>query len=311
MTELLNKLLPILFLILIGVGTRKTGILTDQVIIGLKNIIVKITLPLILFKSFGEMAMQASYVVLFVLTFLYCAVLYIIGDGLHKWLPKTFARRTSGGFFTGFEFGMIGVGLFGAIWGIENLPVIMLLGFGHELFIWFVYVPLITMKNEGAFSLGATVKSFLKSPTIIGIVVGVSANLLNIYDAFGATLIGGAVYGTIDFLIPLTAPLILMVIGYSLSFKKMDYKEAAIYIVGRWVLVLVIGVPFLMVIQWLVPNLDSLFVTAFFAFILLPAPYVLPLFIKEAKESEFFSQLLVYSTVTSFIGYVVLMALTL
>jgi len=206
---------------------------------------------------------------------------------------------------------MIGVGLFGAIWGIENLAVIMLIGFGHELFIWFLYVPLVTMKNEGQIQIGQTIKAFLKTPTIIGILLGVLFNIAGIYTLVGSSLIGGALYGTFDFLAPLTSPLILMIIGYSLSFKKLDYKEAAVYILSRWVFVLGLGLPLLWIIHTLIPGLDPLFTTAYVAFILLPAPYILPLFIGDREESDFFSQLLVYSTVTSFVGYIVLMAVSL
>jgi hypothetical protein len=226
-------------------------------------------------------------------------------------MPKIFSKAYSGGYFTGFEFGMIGVGLFGAIWGMDKLPVIMLVGFGHELFIWFVYVPLISVKGKGHFDFIHTIKEFIKTPTIMGIILGIIFNVLGIYEGFGETLIGSSIYTTLNFLAPLTSPLILMVIGYSMTFKHLDWKEAGIYIVSRWLVVLGLGVPLLYVILAIIPEIDPLFVQAFFAFILLPAPYILPLFIKEEKEAAFFSQLLVYSTLTSFLGYIVLLWITI
>jgi hypothetical protein len=60
----------------------------------------------------------------------------------------------------------------------------------------------------------------------------------------------------------------------------------------------------------LIPDLDELFIQAFYAFILLPAPYILPLYIQKREEVDFFTQLLVYSTVTSFVGYGILVGLS-
>ncbi len=311
MTELLQRLLPIILLIGLGIAGREMKLLDKGIVHGLKNIIVKMALPAILFTSFGQMNLEVTYLVLFLLIFVYCAILYTVGELLHKVLPNLFRKAYTGGYFTGFEFGMIGVGLFGALWGMDKLPIIMLIGFGHELFIWFVYVPLISIKGSGEFRFVQTLKDFLKTPTILAIILGVAFNLFGIYDGFGNTLIGASIYTTLGFLTPLTSPLILLVIGYSMTFKHLNVKEALLYIGTRWVVVLGLGVPLLFVVLALIPDLDPLFPQAFFAFILLPAPYILPLFIEDPEESEFFSQLLVYSTVTSFVGYILLLWVTL
>ena len=306
MSELLQRLLPILFLILLGMGVRRTQLLSDEVITGLKTIIIKIALPVILFRSFATMTLEVSYLILFILIFIYCCILYGLGELANKALPKIFSRAYTGGYFTGFEFGMIGVGLFGAIWGVDQLPVIMLIGFGHELFIWFFYVPLISSQGDGSFNLLSTIKDFIKTPTILGIVIGVCFNILNIYEPIGQTVIGSSLYATIDFLAPLTSPLILIVIGYAMNFGKINGREATTYLIARWVLVLLLGVPLLWLIKAIIPNLDPLFDQAYYAFILLPAPYILPVIIRRQEASDFYSQLLLYSTLTSFIGYIIL-----
>jgi predicted permease len=151
----------------------------------------------------------------------------------------------------------------------------------------------------------------MRTPTIIAIIFGVLFNVSGLYGFLGSTIMGKSLYEAVEFLIPMTSPLILLVIGYSLSFKRLDIKSAVVYILSRWVVVLGIGIPLVMFIEMVIDGLDPLFSTAFFAFILLPAPYILPLFIKDKKESQFFSQMLVYSTITSFIGYIILMGLTL
>ncbi len=310
MNELLNRLLPIFFLLAIGFIAKHRKIFQEPFIEGLKTLIVKIALPAVLFDAFSKMTLQVSYILLFVLVFFYCCLLYFLGHLLHNLFPKIYGRDYTAGYFTGFEFGMIGVGLFGAIWGMDKLPIIMLIGFGHELFIWFFYVPLISMKKNQRFNLIDTLWQFLKTPTIIAIILGIVVNLSGIYPKIEGSAVGGSMLAVIEFLKPLTSPLILIVIGYTMIFRRGNFREMAVYILTRLSLVMGLGAILLLAVRFLVPGLDPLFHQAFYAFILLPAPYILPLYIQDQKEGAFFTQLLVYSTAVSFIGYAILVGVS-
>ncbi len=98
-----------------------------------------------------------------------------------------------------------------------------------------------------------------------------------------------------------------MIVGYSMTFHKVAIKKALTYLGLRILLVVVLGLALLNLTEWLMPNLDPFFGQALLAFLLLPPSFIVPLFIEEPEEKEFFSQLLVYYTVLSFVGYVVLM----
>ena len=307
MEELLSRLLPIILLLVIGFISKSIKLFSDSFIEELKGLIIKIALPAVLFDAFSTMKLQVSYILLFVLVFAYCSLLWVTGIGLHKFFPKIFSRFYTKGYMTGFEFGMIGVGLFGAIWGMDKLPIIMLVGFGHELFIWFFYVPFISKDKEKPLSLLSSIKQFLKTPTIIAIIFGIAVNLFGIRPQMSENVLGLSLLSVIEFLKPLTSPLILIVIGHTMVFRRTNLRETTVYILTRLLLVLGLGTLVLLVIKQLIPGIDPLFGQAFYAFILLPAPYILPLYIKDREEAAFFTQLLVYSTVLTFIGYVVLL----
>ncbi len=310
MEELLSRLLPIILLLVIGFVSKSVKLFSDSFIEELKGLIIKIALPAVLFDAFSSMKLQVSYILLFVLVFVYCCLLWVAGIGLHKFFPKIFSRFYTKGYMTGFEFGMIGVGLFGAIWGMDKLPVIMLVGFGHELFIWFFYVLFISKSKEESLNLVASLKQFLKTPTVIAILLGIAVNLFGIRPLMSENVIGMSLLSVIGFLKPLTSPLILIVIGHTMVFRRTNLRETAAYIVTRLVLVLGLGTLVLLAILRLIPGIDPLFVQAFYAFILLPAPYILPLYIKDREEAAFFTNLLVYSTVITFLGYGVLLGVS-
>ena len=310
MNEMLGKLLPIFLLLLIGFLAKKRSLWNASITEGLKLIIVLIALPAVLFDAFANMEFQISYLYVFLLIFLYCCCLYFIGYLLHKYLPRQFSHPYTKGYMSGFEFGMLGVGLFSAIWGSDQLPVIMLIAFGHELFIWFVYVPFISGHSTNAFKPISFGSQILKTPTMVAIIAGIIINLSGLYDAVGATLIGAGIYATLDFLKPLTSPLILIIIGYTLVFDKSHLKENLRYLLTRTFLVLSLGIGILSLFYLGNIKIDTLFMQAFFAFILLPAPYILSVYIKDKKESEYFTQLLLYNTALSFVFYVILLLIT-
>lgn len=310
MTELIRRIMPIFILLFIGFYAKKSKMFSDSFIDGLKILIVNIALPAVLFDVFSTMTLQVAYLLLFVLIFIYCTILYGLGIGLHKLFPNSFRRFYTKGYMTGFEFGMIGVGLFGAIWGMDQLPVIMLIAFGHELFIWFFYALLISRTNEKSLRPSETILHFIKTPTILAIVLGVAANLSGVRRMMEVNLFGQSLLTVIGFLKPITSPLILIVIGFTMVFHRTHLREIFRYILARTALVLGLGVLVLFAVKNLIPNLDPLFTTAFFAFILLPAPYILPIYIRDEEETAFFTQLLVYSTAVSFVAYGILVVMS-
>ena len=311
MEELLRRFLPIFLLMAIGFFAKQKKLFPGHFIEGLKSLIIHVALPAVLFDAFSTMELQVSYLWLFALVFAYLCLLYLCGGGLRRLFPRTFGMRHTSGYMTGFEFGMIGVGLFGAIWGMDALPVIILIAFGHELFIWFFYVPLISRSADRSFHLRETLGQLMKMPTIIAIILGVAVNLTGVRPLLTANVIGQSLFAVIEFLKPVVSPLILIVIGYTMVFRRTDTGRTAAYILARIALVLGLGVVTLLAVTRLIPGLGTpVFVQAFFAFILLPAPYILPLYIRDRAEADFFTQLLVYSTVVSLAGYGILIGLS-
>lgn len=311
MQDMLVSLLPVFMILVVGAIIRKLNILEPTVIDGLKTIIIKIALPGVLFMAFAKAEMGIGNLYIFLLVFLYCVILLLIGSFLHKIFPKTFPDEYTGEYFTGFEFGMIGIGLFTAIWGMDKLPVIAVIAFGHEIFIWFIYIPrLEAKKNRGVRILDILLK-FIKSPIIIGILLGIVVNLLGFYNLIGTFVLGKAFLNGLTMLGNIIAPMILIVIGYSLSFKSIPVKKSLLLLITRWIAVLGLGFGLITLIKYLIPDINDFFIKAFYAFILLPPPFVLPLFMKEEQKEEiaFFSELLIYYTILSFIGYVVLMSI--
>lgn len=308
MTALLEKLIPVLLMLSIGWILRKHGILRESTVDDLKTIIVNIALPCILFLSFSKTTLEPEYAILVFLVFALCIAMYSIGFLLRGRLPEIFGSIFTPWFMAGFEFGMIGIGLFGALWGPENLPLITLIALGHEFFAWFVAVPYIQFKDSGKFNLAETFGKFIRTPPVLGIFGGLFVNITGLYAMLETFFWGRAVFGTMTTVSNLCVPLILIVVGYSLVIERDNSRKIALHITARLVPILAIGTVVLMLVRLLIGDIDPLFTVAFYAFIILPPSYLIPVFVKDnEQERHFFSQAVVYYTLATFAGYIILM----
>ncbi len=308
MIILLGKLIPVLLMMLIGWVLRKKSMLSLEVMTGLKTIVVYVALPFILFLSFAQTTLEPSYIVVVILVFVMCGILYSAGILLRRRMPNYFGSIFTPWFMAGFEFGMIGIALFTALWGVDNLPLLMLIGLGHEFFAWFVCIPYIQYKNSGTFNLLDTVKNFLKTPAIIGIFGGLIINFTGFYSVVESLFWGEALLSAMKSLSNMAVPLILIIVGYSLVLEKANTKKMVMHILSRFALVLSVGTVILMLIRLLLGPIDPLFDVAFYAFLILPPSYLIPVLVKnDEEERRFFSQTVVYYTLLSFCGFVILM----
>jgi malate permease and related proteins len=298
-SEIVVKLSPVFLLIGTGVGVRRLKLFSPETIDGFKKLIINISLPAILFFAFLEIDLQVSYLAVFVLVFGFCCVLYALGFVFKKVLRLH--NRYVPFLSTGFEFGMMGAVLFGAAFGMENIKFIGLIGLGHEIFIWFVYVTLLKIAAEGSSNPVETLRGFLTSPVIIAILLGVICNLLGLKGFLEGFVVSKALFRSLQYLAGLTVPLILIIIGYNLRFEPGLLKKGIPLILARMAVILL----FVFLVDTFVFRMlfqfHPLLSAALFIFFILPPPFILPLFIKKQEEHELASVngiLLLYTMVS-------------
>lgn len=308
MIILIGKLIPVLLMMLIGWVIRKKKMLSIEAMTGLKTIVFNVALPCILFLSFAQTVLETSYIAVVIIVFLMCAALYGSGTILKNKIPDVFGSIFTPWLMAGFEFGMIGIGLFTALWGVENLAILMLIGLGHEFFAWFICIPYINYKNSGKFVIKSVIKNFFQTPAIIGIFGGLAINFSGIYGFIESFFWGEALFSAMKSVSNMAVPLILIIVGYSLVLERANARKMITYIVTKLSLVMIIGTAALILIKTIAGPIDPLFNIAFYSFLILPPSYLVPVLVKsDEEERHFFSQTVVYYTILSFVGYVVLM----
>jgi hypothetical protein len=236
LVQIISLVLPVFILIGLGSWIRRSNFLPERTIEDLKKITVNLALPAVLFISFLNTELKIAYLAIFGLIFLVCVALLWLGFFLKK------QRQIPHPYFpylmTGFEYGMLGISLFGSVYGLQNIGYIAVMDLGHELFIWFVFLAFLLKEREGIQSTGQMVRAFFKSPVVIAILLGIILNIIGAQKILYDFPLTGAVMTTLQYLANLTIPLILMIIGYGLKLNRAGVKEALPVVLIRLVILI-------------------------------------------------------------------------
>ncbi|HET59422.1 MAG TPA: hypothetical protein ENN32_03545 [Chloroflexi bacterium] len=304
-----NSVLPILIFLWIGHLLRKRSFFSPETIDNIKNFIVNFTLPAVLFTSFLDIAFRWNYLLLMILVFLLCVFLYLYGRSTKQifrqsWIYFPFL-------LTGFEFGMLGLSLFGSAYGLENFGKMAILGVPHEFFIWFVYVTLLVRETSTKPSVGSLLKSFLSSPVIIAIFASILLNLSGWAAWLNNAFFADGLFKVLNLLAGLTAPLILLVVGYDIKITPTNIKSSVLVVLLRLGLLIPLALLINRFILSALLNLDRGFQIAFFTLVILPPPFIIPIFMKKglAEEKAFITNTLMLHTVASIVTFIIYFAL--
>jgi predicted permease len=308
--RILNQTLPILFLISLGYWARRRNFLTEATIDELRKIVVNLALPAVLFISFLSIELKLSYLVIFGVIFSLCILLFLLGMLIKKQLnirDAYFPYLT-----TGFEYGMLGISLFGAAYGLEKIGYIAVTDLGHEIFIWFVFLPLLLIKRDGAQNPKTIIKSFLSAPVVIAILVSLLFNVLGGQMWLYQWPVTGAVMAVFKFLGNLTVPLILIIVGYGIHINRARLKDVLLVVLLRLGILLPLA---LFLNSYLVRDflqLDKLFEVALFTLLVLPPPFIIPLYARadlDREERQHINNVLTLHTIISMFVFLVYFAL--
>lgn len=281
--SVVSKLLPLILLILLGLLLRRSGVITPGGMDVIKRLIVTAGLPAIMFLSFLGAGIDRSFIFIIAGMFILNVLLFLFGKTAGSRIRPQ--NKYTPFLFSGFEYGMFALGVFGAAYGKTAIAAIAVMDLGHELFIWFVYVTLLTAASGKRRSTGAAVYSFLTSPIIIAIALGLAGNFAGLQSLFHENpyLIG--ITTTVNMVGNLTAPLILITIGAGLSFSREGVEFGFRTLALRVPLTLLIYY-FFSLILLKVLHLPFVYAAGLYTILIAPPPFIIPLFIPESDALQ-------------------------
>ena len=306
--EILPKVVPIFVLLILGYLFKKKKFIKTNTVNEIKKLIVNFSLPAVLFTSFLDLNIQLNFIwIVLILVLINIVMLYfgkLFASILNKddpYLPLI---------FTGFEVGMLGIPLFGTIYGLDNVKFMGVVDIGHELYVWFILLALLLkLKNDNQSSgFKSLFKSFISSPVIISIISALFINISGIITVMEGTLVYSSVMESLDLLASLTIPLILIVIGYEVDFKLEDISLSFKIVFLRLALFIIAGLLIGRYVFTDILSLPQMYSRALLSVLILPPPFILPLFIKkeDLKERLYINSTLSLHTLVSIIIFVLI-----
>lgn len=282
--EAFFKVLPVLLLFGLGAFFRRAGFVQPSTIQDIKKIIVNVTLPAVLFLAFAAVSLEAGHLVVAALVFVACIVVLVAGRFLHG------VAGTNSGYLppllTGFEAGMMGYAIFAAVYGAENVFNFAVVDLGQVIFVFFILVPFVQRMGTGSASFEATVRGFITTPVIVSIFAGILFNRLGLMAALTAFPITNAIFETLRLLGAVTTPLIGLVIGYEVALRRRGLAGPTRTIGVRLAIWVVLGLLLnALVVSRLFPG-DRMLQAAVMTMFVLPPPFVIPLFMRNATQDD-------------------------
>jgi predicted permease len=300
--QTLSATLPVIFLVLVGILIRLGHVLKAETIEDLKHLVVKVTLPLLLFRAFAGMTFEVHYVVIVVSVFLACCLVMFMSARFPA-VPGLNSRFSSF-LMAGFEAGMLGYALFSSMYGDANIGRFAVIDLGQVLFVFFILIPRLEWMHAERIDWRHTLLNFIKTPVIIGIFAGILANLSGLYSLSIGNDLFSSFFRTIEILAGLTTPLVAIVIGYQLNFhagKLIPAFQTVLLRLAVWVL-LALGFNALVIRNGL--GLDRTFEAAVLLMAVLPAPFVIPFYLNEDDlvERDTILNVLSIGTILALVG---------
>lgn len=298
--RVLNTALPVFITLFIGILCRRKNILTRDAVDTLKNVAVNICLPAVLFSAFATAEYSAKSSLIPIFMFLLCALALALGFLLKKLFHQKSPLMPF--LMTSFEAGMLGYGLFSLLFPGESNAAFAIIDLGQVLFVFTVYKGLLYGKGSAKELLHQAVTSPILWAIAVGIVFGASG----LYTALGKVGVSPVIDGITDFISAPTSCLILIAIGYDLMLGKTPWKRVLSYTGMRAVVMAVIFFAATMINRYILGG--AMNETALALMIILPAPYVLPIFADVEDERTDIASTLSFMTLISLVLFCVLAA---
>lgn len=306
------KVVPVILLITLGVFFEKTAFLSKEAINGMKKLVINISLPSLLFLAFLRTELKPEYALISLVVFIACLIGFAMGFLFKKLQGNTNQFYPS--VFSSFATGLVGYPFFISVFGSEQLYKLAVIDIGNALFVFIVLVNFLdSVKCDRTASKRLTLRDLIfnmvKSPLIIGIVLGIAFSLSGsapYIETFPAT---AALITTATMIANTTVPIIMLVIGYELHFDLKNLMEPVFSVLLRLVMMVTFAYLLNTFVVTRVLGPDKMFQMALYTMFILPPAYIIPVFITgECAEKSFTLNFLSIHLIFSIIAFIILMA---
>jgi len=305
--SIVEMVFPVLLMFALGWFCNKKQIFNTQGLAGIKALVGNVLLPVVLFNAFFTAEYSGKIALTFIVVYASCGLALAVGFLLRRFV-KPYGRFLPF-LLTDFEGGMLGYALFGLLYAGQT-RIFAMVDIGQTLAAYTIYLVTLQAVSTGKTDPKGLAKNALTNPAFIGTLLGVVLGAVGAGKWVLSSEIGSLVSSTISFVTAPVSGLILVIVGYELSFRREMLKPVMITVALRILVMAVLLVLGSLVIFSIVPFDKPLFVALMLGWSL-PAPFIIPLFADVGKDGEYISTALSMQTIASILLFIGIAAYTL
>ena len=302
----LGSLLPILMTLGLGMLARRTGLLDEAGAGTLKKVVSRITLPFVIFQAFLTADYGTDMAVVLLVVAVLCLITFAAGfwirqkaRGMSPLLPYTVA---------GYEMGMLGYPLFMILVGAPYMGRFAKVDLGQVLFVFSLYLFMLRRQTGGEKSLKEALMDIIRNPVMVALALGLLLGVTGLAAGIMASPAGAQITSITGFVGAPTAALILLAIGFDFRPNPALLGPVMKALLVRLALAAVFGGLAVFLLFLFLP-FDPYLLLAMIMMLILPAPFVLPVYSHNAQEKEFVSMYLSTSTMVTILLFAVLLVI--
>ena len=301
--KVISSVLPVIAMLVLGKILALTNSISEKTISEVRNFISNILLPVVIFNALLNASLSLRSFKLSLLVYL----LYLIMLMMNRWIFKSlFSYKTSSFLMVCCEGGMIGYSLYTSLFDQEALSSLMELDLGNMLFAFSVFILLIKSENKENKGLTNNIKGILKTPLLSVVMVAIFLNLAGIGRALNNSKYLSLYTSLVEMISSPVNALILITIGYNLSFNKSTLKEVLKVSILRLIMNILSAVILLTLGNALIINNELKIAVLIFA--ILPPSFITPVLIEDEEESAFASTVISFYIPLTIVSYVLIAA---
>lgn len=299
--EVINLVLPIAAALGLGMLGRRLGWFGREGVDAFKNIVSKVMLPLVLFNAM----FTADYSVSALFTVLGCFLGLCLALALGFWVSRLFPRY---GKYMPFmlstcESGMIGYPLIGMIFGAAGIRSFAMADLPQTVFFFVVAASLLQIADGLKPSPRGLFKSIFTAAPFVGMLLGMLGGLAGLDNLLSRTPLWSTYESGVSFLTAPTTVLILLFLGYSLSFRKETIGPVVVTALLRLGIMGGMGALTAYLVFLFVP-FDRTLLFSILLLFLLPPSFAIPVFSKLRGSEEYISTTISFSTVVTLLLFI-------
>ena len=295
-----QMVLPVLLMFLLGWLCNKKQIFTAQGLAGIKALVGSVLLPVVLFNAFFTAEYSGRIVLTFGVVYVSCALGLAAGFLLRRFVKPH--GRFLPFLVTNFEGGMMGYALYGLLYPGQT-HIFAMADIGQTLAAFTFFLITLQAVSRGKADARALLRGAVRNPVLIAIVLGVALGALGVGKWVLSSAVGAVVRDTISFISAPVSGLILVIVGYELSFRRQLLRPVLITVGLRILVAAVLLALGALVIFSVIPFEKPLFTALLLAWSL-PAPFIIPLYADLGQDGEYISTCLSMETVASILLFI-------